>query len=62
MSCNWPGNIRQRRNLAEVVAYSESEAIDTLDVAEAMGEREQADVETVFLTIPDKGSLKETLI
>ena len=58
MSCNWPGNIRQLRNLAEVIAYSEDETIDTHDVAEAMGEQEQADVETGFLTIPDTGSLK----
>jgi len=59
MSSNWPGNIRQLRNLAEVIAYSETETIDTTDIAEAMGEQEQADVETGFLTIPDKGSLKQ---
>ena len=58
-SSNWPGNIRQLRNLAEVIAYSETETIDTTDIAEAMGEHEQADAETGFLTIPDKGSLKQ---
>ena len=58
-SSNWPGNIRQLRNLAEVIAYSEAETIDTTDIAEAMGEHEQAAVETGFLTIPDKGTLKQ---
>ena len=58
-SSNWPGNIRQLKNLAEVIAYSEAETIDTTDIAEAMGEHEQATVETGFLTIPDKGTLKQ---
>ena len=58
MSCSWPGNIRQLRNLAEVIAYSETDIIDAHDIAEAMDDQEQAVADDGFLIIPDKGTLK----
>ena len=55
----WPGNIRQLRNLAEVVAYSESEQIDAEQIAEVLGEQEHTTGEASFITIPESGSLKQ---
>ena len=55
----WPGNIRQLRNLAEVIAYGETDLADTHHIAEALGEQEHAVSETGFITIPDHGSLKQ---
>ena len=55
----WPGNIRQLRNLAEVVAYSESERIDVEQISEVLGEQEHTTGEASFLTIPESGSLKQ---
>ena len=55
----WPGNIRQLRNLAEVIAYGETDLADTPHLAEALGEQEHAVSETGFITIPDHGSLKQ---
>ena len=55
----WPGNIRQLRNLAEVIAYGETDLADTHHLAEALGEQEHAVSETGFITIPDHGSLKQ---
>lgn len=56
---SWPGNIRQLRNLAEVVAYSESERIDAAQIAEVLGEQEHTTGEASFITIPESSSLKQ---
>jgi transcriptional regulator with PAS, ATPase and Fis domain len=58
-SCAWPGNIRQLRNLAEVVAYGETEQVDSQHIAEVLGEQEHSSVESSFITIPESGSLKQ---
>lgn len=55
----WPGNIRQLRNLAEVITYSEIEEVDAHHIAAALGEQEHTVSETGFITIPDSGSLKQ---
>ena len=56
---SWPGNIRQLRNLAEVVAYGEAERIDAQHIAEVLGEQEHRASESSFMTIPESGSLKQ---
>ncbi len=58
-SHSWPGNIRQLRNVAEVVAYSESEHVDARQIAEVLGEQERPLSEANFMTIPECGSLKQ---
>ena len=58
-SCPWPGNIRQLRNLAEVVAYSETEQVDAHHIAEVLGEHEHTAPENGFITIPESKSLKQ---
>ena len=56
---SWPGNIRQLRNLAEVVAYGESEQVDALQISGVLGEQEHTTGESTFITIPESGSLKQ---
>ena len=56
---SWPGNIRQLRNLAEVVAYGEAERIDAKQISEVLGEQEHTVGEASFITIPESGSLKQ---
>ena len=58
-SNSWPGNIRQLRNLAEVVAYGETERIDAEQISEVLGEQEHTVGEASFITIPESGSLKQ---
>ena len=58
-SCNWPGNVRQLRNIAEVVAYGETGIVDVPEIREAIGEPTSNACETGFLFIPDMGTLKE---
>ena len=57
----WPGNIRQLRNVAEVLAYSQHPRIDTSDLMEALGEQEHAEntALTGFISIPENGTLKQ---
>ena len=55
----WPGNVRQLRNVAEVVAYGDDEVIDAHHIAEVLGEQERASAETRFITIPECASLKQ---
>ena len=55
----WPGNIRQLRNIAEVVAYGETERVDAVHIAEVLGEQAQTATESNFITIPESGSLKK---
>ena len=56
---SWPGNIRQLRNVAEVVAYSETERVDAHHISEIVGEQEQTPTGSNFITIPESGSLKQ---
>ena len=56
---SWPGNIRQLRNLAEVVAYGETECVDTRHIIDALGEHEKHSTAAGFITIPEGGTLKE---
>jgi transcriptional regulator with PAS, ATPase and Fis domain len=56
---NWPGNVRQLKNIAEVVAYSETGIVDVPDIREALGEQTPNASEAGFLVIPDTGTLKE---
>lgn len=55
----WPGNIRQLRNVAEVVAYSEAEVIEAHHISAVLGEQERSMSNSSFITIPESGSLKE---
>ncbi len=55
----WPGNIRQLRNVAEVVAYGETERVDAGHINEILGEQERTITESSFLTIPESSSLKQ---
>ena len=55
----WPGNIRQLRNIAEVVAYGDTERIDAVHIAEVLGEQAQTATASSYITIPESGSLKQ---
>ena len=55
----WPGNIRQLRNLAEVISYERPDLIDTEHLAVALGNQEEDLMPSGHLTIRDGGSLKE---
>ena len=57
----WPGNIRQLRNVAEVLAYSESVSIDTPELREAIGNPEPAPALVAGKNdgFPERASLKE---
>ena len=57
--CAWPGNIRQLRNVAEVVAYSETELIDARHIAEVLGDQNQTARDARFITIPECSTLKQ---
>jgi transcriptional regulator with PAS, ATPase and Fis domain len=56
---NWPGNVRQLRNIAEVVAYGETGVVDVPEIREALGDQTPNAPEAGFLVIPDTGTLKE---
>lgn len=57
----WPGNIRQLRNVAEVIAcsLSEGEKIGQADIMEVLGEQEARVDSGHFLTVRESGSLKQ---
>ena len=55
----WPGNIRQLRNVAEVVAYGEEERIDATHIHDALGDHAHTPQTTGFITIPESSSLKQ---
>jgi transcriptional regulator with PAS, ATPase and Fis domain len=55
----WPGNIRQLRNVAEVVAYSESVGVDTPELCEAIGDQNLDAMTKEEMLIPNNGTLKE---
>ncbi len=55
----WPGNIRQLRNVAEVVAYGETERVEAGQIAEVLGEQEHTATASSFITIPESASLKQ---
>ena len=56
---SWPGNIRQLRNIAEVVAYSGDDVIEVRHIAETLEEQETRIESCGCITIPEKGSLKQ---
>ena len=56
---SWPGNVRQLRNVAEVVAYGHDEQVDARHIQEVLGEQEYAPTEARFITIPESASLKQ---
>ena len=57
---SWPGNVRQLRNVAEVVAYEPSPEVDVGPIAEILGEQGgKATDEARFMTLSETGSLKE---
>ena len=58
-SHSWPGNVRQLRNVAEVVAYGHDEQIEARHIQEALGEQEYVPAEARFITIPESASLKQ---
>jgi PAS domain S-box-containing protein len=55
----WPGNIRQLRNIAEVVAYGETESVDAVQISEVLGEQAQTATASSYITIPESKSLKQ---
>lgn len=55
----WPGNIRQLRNLAEVISYERPDLVDTVHLATALGNQEEHLSASGYLTIPDGGTLKD---
>lgn len=55
----WPGNIRQLRNVAEVVAYGDEELIDARHIHEVLGDQERASTPARLITIPESASLKQ---
>jgi DNA-binding NtrC family response regulator len=55
----WPGNIRQLRNIAEVVAYAASEVVDARDISSVLGEQQRSMGSSNFISIPESNSLKQ---
>ncbi len=55
----WPGNIRQLRNVAEVVAYGDEEIVDARQITDVLGEQEHTPTDASFITIPESVSLKQ---
>lgn len=58
-SYNWPGNIRQLRNVAEVVVYSGADVIEAKHIAEVLQEQETKIGNNQYITIQESGSLKQ---
>ena len=56
---SWPGNVRQLRNVAEVVAYGNEEIVEASHIREIIGEQEGASAESAFISIPESASLKQ---
>jgi transcriptional regulator with PAS, ATPase and Fis domain len=60
LSHAWPGNVRQLRNIAEVVAYGQDERIEARHILEALGEQQDfAPPEANTITIPENIPLKQ---
>ena len=55
----WPGNARQLRNVAEVVAYDPALSVDARRIAEILDEQGRPSAEARFMTLPEGGSLKD---
>ena len=56
----WPGNVRQLRNVAEVIAYDPCAVVDARRIAEILGEQGGSSTSgTHFMTLPETGTLKE---
>lgn len=61
MAYSWPGNIRQLRNAAEVVAYStvQKNQVTYADIAEVLNDQETRMDSGRYLAIPETGTLKD---
>ncbi len=55
----WPGNVRQLRNVAEVAAYDPKQAVEGAFISGILREQGCSSGESNFMTLPEKGSLKE---
>ena len=55
----WPGNARQLRNVAEVVAYDPALSVDARRIAEILDEQGRPSAEARFMMLPEGGSLKD---
>ncbi|PKU24675.1 hypothetical protein CWS72_10045 [Telmatospirillum siberiense] len=56
---DWPGNIRQIRNVAEVISYSGLSRIEVAHVAEILDEQGRAGDQNGLLTLEEGATLKE---
>lgn len=54
----WPGNIRELRNMAEVVVYSEEEIVTAGQIAAIFQENEVQVASGSYITVQEKGTLK----
>lgn len=59
MATAWPGNIRQLRNVAEVMAYNPAELIEAEHIAEILGENERQIPDSGVISIHESWSLKQ---
>ena len=59
MATAWPGNIRQLRNVAEVMAYNPTERVEAEHIAEILGENERKVPDTGVISIHENRSLKQ---
>lgn len=56
---SWPGNIRQLKNIAEVVTCCGDENVELEHIVDALREQETKVGNNKYITIPEGGSLKE---
>ena len=55
----WPGNIRQLRNVAEVISYAARDDVDSTQIAEVLGDHGASPTTTGVISISERRSLKE---
>lgn len=55
----WPGNIRELRNVAEVLVYTEEGTIEASHLIEILAENDVALGSGQYITIPEAGTLKQ---
>ncbi len=54
----WPGNIRQLRNVAEVVAYGQTDVVDESQISEVLGDQHRVVRDSSSISITEGSSLK----
>lgn len=60
MAYPWPGNVRQLRNIAEVVVYNDEDVVTGRHIADVLEEREQGiDIAPEHLVLSERGTLKD---